>query len=179
MQSTARQMIARQGREKQRYSATGARMVAGVVALSPDKRKILVISSSKGNRSKAVIPKGGYETDEASAQAAALREAWEEAGVEGRITRELGVIEDMRPAAVFSQMKNPSLGTGDWERGAGVHPKAEYHMFEMEVEMEAEVWPESSTRMRRWVTYREILKMMSSRPELLEAVKRSSVIKEE
>lgn len=159
------------------YSASGARLVAGVVALSRDKTKVLLITSS-ARPDKFVMPKGGYETDEDSPEAAALREAWEEAGIEGKISTSLGVIEDMRPAKTFTGVSDPGLGVGDWEHGNGLPPRSEFYFFEMTVEKEAEEWPESFRRVRRWVGYSEACANLKSRPELLEALRRSSIVKD-
>ncbi|KAK9449080.1 NUDIX hydrolase domain-like protein [Limtongia smithiae] len=153
-------MVAREGREKQRYASSGARLVAGVVALSADKTRVLLITST-ASATKFVLPKGGFETDEPTAQHAAMREAWEEAGVLGSIGRELGVIDDPRPARLYS----PTV------------PRAEYHFFEMHVEKEAERWPECDKRTRLWASYAEAARLLC-RPELVEALNRSSIAKD-
>lgn len=54
------------------YAADGSRLVAGVVAVSSDKRKVLVVESTNRNNH-WVLPKGGYETDEATPEDAASR----------------------------------------------------------------------------------------------------------
>jgi len=46
--------------------------VCGVVAVSKDKRKILVVESTQ-RKNHWVLPKGGFETDEARPEDAALR----------------------------------------------------------------------------------------------------------
>lgn len=51
----------------------GSRLVCGVVAVSKDKRKILVVESTQ-RKNHWVLPKGGFETDEATPEDAALRE---------------------------------------------------------------------------------------------------------
>ena len=54
------------------YAADGSRLVAGVVAVSVDRRKVLVVEST--NRvNHWVLPKGGYETDEPRPEDAAAR----------------------------------------------------------------------------------------------------------
>lgn len=67
---------ARHGREKQRYDGD-TRLVAGCLPVLPDGR-VLLIGSVKGTD--WLLPKGGWEHDETSAEAA-VREAYEEAGV--------------------------------------------------------------------------------------------------
>ncbi|KAF8541021.1 NUDIX hydrolase domain-like protein [Trichophaea hybrida] len=131
-----------------RYAADGSRLVAGVVAVSVDRRRVLVVEST--NRvNHWVLPKGGYETDEARPEDAASREAWEEAGITGRITRALGEIRDLRP---------PAKGL----------PRSE-----------EDRWPEMHKRKRRWLTYEEAKSCFQSmnRPELIEALDRSSVLR--
>lgn len=67
---------ARQGREKCRYDGD-TRLVAGCLPVTPD-GKLVLIGSVK--RSDWILPKGGWDTDETAAEAA-VREAYEEAGV--------------------------------------------------------------------------------------------------
>jgi diphosphoinositol-polyphosphate diphosphatase len=129
------------------------------VPLSADKTKVLMIQSAGPGG--WVLPKGGWETDEATPQQAACREAWEEAGVVCTIQRDLGIIPDMRP---------PSLVT--------LHaPKASYHFFEVRVDKEESQWPEMHKRKRQWVPYATAASALVGRPELLEALNRSSVIR--
>lgn len=79
-------MQAREGRELQRYGDGGVRLVSGVVPFF-EGRLVLVSSRSSG---KWVLPKGGWELDE-TAEAAAAREGYEEAGVLGHVLRYVGV----------------------------------------------------------------------------------------
>ncbi|KAF8245236.1 hypothetical protein K440DRAFT_413788 [Wilcoxina mikolae CBS 423.85] len=155
----SRSMESRVGRVKQRYAADGSRLVAGVVAVSVDRRRVLVVEST--NRvNHWVLPKGGYETDEARPEDAAAREAWEEAGITGRITRALGEIRDPRP---------PAKGL----------LRTLYYFFEFHVEREEDRWPEMHKRKRRWLTYEEAKSCFQTmnRPELIEALDRSSVLR--
>lgn len=107
------------------------------------------------------MPKGGWETDEATAADAAMREAWEEAGIISRVTRDLGAIPDMRAS---SQVTNQA-------------PRALYQFFEVAVEREEATWPEAHKRKRQWVTYPQAVQALAGRPELLEALNRSSVLR--
>jgi diphosphoinositol-polyphosphate diphosphatase len=139
------------------YSTNGERLVAGVVPVSPDKSKVLVVQSARPGG--WVLPKGGWELDEATAQQAACREAWEEAGVVCTVTRDLGMIADMRdPSQITVQA-----------------PKVLYHFFEVRVDREELQWPEMHKRKRQWVTYAQAAAALIGRPELLEALSRSSV----
>ncbi|PLB40195.1 NUDIX hydrolase [Aspergillus candidus] len=153
----SRSMESRVGRKNQRYGSKGERLVAGVVPLSADKTRVLMIQSA--GRGGWVLPKGGWETDEASASQAACREAWEEAGVICTVQRDLGMIPDMRPSNLLT----------------ATAPKASYHFFEVAVEREEEQWPEMHKRKRQWVPYAQAAASLASRPELLEALNRSSL----
>lgn len=155
-------MESRVGRVKQRYGPDGSRLVAGVVAVSADRRKVLVMESTN-RASHWVLPKGGYETDEARPEDAACREAWEEAGITGRVTRTLGEIKDPRPPNAVPKGQ----------------PRSLYYFFEFHVEREEERWPEMHKRKRRWLTYEEASACFLSmnRPELKEALDRSSVLR--
>ncbi|RAL17814.1 NUDIX hydrolase [Aspergillus homomorphus CBS 101889] len=157
MSEQPRSMESRVGRKNQRYGPKGERLVAGVVPLSADKTLVLMIQSA--GRGGWVLPKGGWETDENCAQQAACREAWEEAGVICTVHKDLGQIPDMRPSSSLSTQA----------------PKASYQFFEVTVEREEEQWPEMHKRKRQWVTYKQAADALASRPELLEALNRSSM----
>jgi len=154
-----RSMEARTGRNNQRYGPQGERLVAGVVPLSADKTKVLVIQSTR--RANWVLPKGGWETDEATPQQAACREAWEEAGVVCTVQRDLGKIAEMRPSGQLTQEA----------------PKAEYRFYEVSVEREEAQWPEMHKRARMWMGYQQAAQALASRPELMEALNRSSIVR--
>ena len=131
--------------------------MAGVVPLCSDKSKVLMIQSSRRNG--WVLPKGGWDKDEKTASAAAAREAWEEAGVIVRVDKDLGHIPDTRPTT--AQTKNA--------------PKASYQFFDAIVTEEKADWPEKSKRDRRWFTFAQASQLLQDRPELTEALKRSSL----
>lgn len=150
-------MEARVGRKNQRYGSKGERLVAGVVPLSADKTKVLMIQSAGPGG--WVLPKGGWELDEKTAQDAACREAWEEAGVVCTVSRDLGLIPDMRPSETLSAQA----------------PKASYQFFEVTVDREENDWPEKHKRRRQWVCYAQAAHALINRPELLEALNRSSL----
>ena len=141
------------------YGAHGERLVAGVVPLSSDKKKVLLIQSTR--RGGWVLPKGGWETDEGSAEEAACREAWEEAGIECKIQRDLGKIPDKRPP----------------EQLTAHAPKAIFQFYEVSVEKEATQWPEKNKRGRQWMSYQEAKDALTSRPELLDALNKSSIVR--
>jgi diphosphoinositol-polyphosphate diphosphatase len=125
--------------------------VAGVVALSEDKFYVLLVQSNSGRG--WVLPKGGWETDEATAQEAACREAWEEGGVVCQITYDLGPISEKK----------------------GDKIKTEYHWYEATVEKLEDKWPEMERRQRAWMTFSQAEQALEGRPELLEALRRCTM----
>lgn len=139
------------------YGSNGERLVAGVVPLCADKSKVLLIQSS--NRKNWVLPKGGWELDEATAAAAACREAWEEGGIICKVEKDLGMIADTRTNGALTKSA----------------PKASYQFFEVTVTEEKAVWPEQHKRTRAWYTYAQATQLLAQRPELLEALRRSSL----
>ena len=141
------------------YGPRGERLVAGIVPLTADKSQVLLIQSTRRNG--WVLPKGGWELDEPTASAAAQREAWEEAGIIVKIEQELGHIADTRPTSAQTEHA----------------PKASYQFFEATVTEEKAEWPEKHKRNRQWYSYSQALQLLAQRPELLEALKRSSIKK--
>ncbi|KAI5202415.1 hypothetical protein E4T38_05541 [Aureobasidium subglaciale] len=141
------------------YGSQGERLVAGIVPLSKDRKNVLLIQSMR--RGGWVIPKGGWEVDETVEQAA-CREAWEESGAICKIQADLGKIPEKRkPEQLTTQA-----------------PKAAYHFFEATVDEVKEEWPEKHKRKRRWMGYKEAIVLLKDRPELAEALNRSSIDKE-
>lgn len=135
-------VVARQGRELQRYTSSGGRRVVGCIpyrikmsdSFSDDIDKqvqVLVISSQKGHG--MMFPKGGWELDETMKQAAS-REALEEAGVHGHVEGNLG-----------KWMYKSNRYNIFYE---GV-------MFPLNVTEELSYWPEMAVRKRRWVSAAE------------------------
>ena len=119
----------------------------------------MLIQSS--NRKGWVLPKGGWETDEGTQEEAACREAWEEAGIECKIDKDLGTIDEKR--SELQIRKNPFA------------PRAAYRFYEVKVKEEKESWPESHKRTRAWMSYAKAREFLKDRPELLEALERSSI----
>ncbi|GAB7337290.1 hypothetical protein MBLNU457_g2653t2 [Dothideomycetes sp. NU457] len=149
-----RSMEARVGRDNQRE-----RLVAGIVPLSSDRKQVMLIQSTR--HLGWVLPKGGWETDEPTQEDAAKREAWEEAGVIVTVQRDLGEIPEQRKS----------------EQLTAQAPKAAYHFFEATVTEEQEQWPEMHKRRRKWMGYNEAIGLLKERPELSEALNRSSIDK--
>lgn len=141
------------------YGAQGERLVAGIVPMASDRKLVLLIQSTRHNG--WVLPKGGWETDEPTQEEAAKREAWEEAGVVVKIQKDLGTITERRSADQYTKEA----------------PKATYRFYEATVEEEKAKWPEMHKRRRKWMTYKEAIGLLQGRPELLEALERSSLDK--
>ncbi|CAL9043906.1 nudix hydrolase 17, mitochondrial-like [Musa acuminata AAA Group] len=132
------ELVSRRGRTLQRYNS-GCRLVAGCIPYRFKKMdkpsladidraiEVMVVSSQKGRE--LMFPKGGWELDE-SMQAAASREAFEEAGVRGKFEGKLG--------------KWPS------KEQDKIH-----HMFAMRVTEVLPQWPEMNARERKWVSVAE------------------------
>ncbi|KAK8967329.1 hypothetical protein KSP40_PGU001403 [Platanthera guangdongensis] len=133
-------MASRQGRQLQRYSSGGGRLVVGCIPYKFDlncsscdllrSMEVLVISSQKGYG--MMFPKGGWESDETIKQAA-CREALEEAGVQGELERRLG----------------------QWKYTSSIQTVNEGILFPLNVTEELLHWPEMSVRQRRWVSVAE------------------------
>ena len=145
--------------ECSRYGPSGERLVAGVVPLSADRTLVLLIQSSA--RKGWVLPKGGWETDERTQEEAACREAWEEAGIECKVEKDLGEVDEKRSEAQLR--KNPHA------------PRATYRFYEVRVKEEKDSWPEKHKRDRMWMPYSKAKDLLKDRPELLEALERSSI----
>ena len=105
--------------------------------------EVLMLNSKKGPRGAddgrdLIFPKGGWETDETSAEAAA-RESMEEGGVRGRVSTLQNTYE------FVSRSRVRAGHDGD-------EAKCVAHVFTMEVEEELERWPEEQVRTRHWLT---------------------------
>jgi 8-oxo-dGTP pyrophosphatase MutT (NUDIX family) len=87
-----------------------------------------------------VIPKGHIEDGHTPAEAAA-REAWEEAGLRGRI--------DPEPLGSFTYKKN--------------NRRHKVTVFRMAADVEHELWPERLVRQRQWVTIDEALRRVKEK----------------
>ena len=143
--------------DKTGYGSQGERLVAGIVPLSTDKYYVLLVQNTM--RDGWVLPKGSWELDEATAQDAAKREAWEQAGINCEITYDLGMIPEERGA--------------DYQISTA--PKASYHFFEAVVKEQELQWPEMHNHRRQWSTYTQAREALAPRPELLDALDRCTM----
>ncbi|CAI4064260.1 hypothetical protein N7582_002655 [Saccharomyces uvarum] len=178
--SIVRSETSREGRENQVYSAvTGARLVAGCICLTPDRKEVLMISSSV-HKKKWIVPKGGVEKDEPNYETTAQRETWEEAGCVGKIVASLGIVEDMRPPKDWNKDIKQFETARDDPEVAKHPPRTEFHFYELEIEKLIDKFPECHKRHRKLYTYADAKKNLikAKRPELLEALNRSSIIKD-
>lgn len=163
---------AREGRDNQVYNEDGARMVAGCICLNEAKDKVILILSSV-HKGKWVLPKGGIETDEKDDyMLTAVRESWEEAGVEGKILQKLPVVYDHRKKAPVIKGEFDPLKP---------QPKTEFHFYELVVDNLEKKWPECNKRERRWCTYSEAKHELikAKRTELVEALDSSGIVRDD
>jgi len=142
-----------------RYGSDGSRYINGALIMSPDRHKVLVLKSTN-ETSKSVydLPRGYWQVNDDNGQAAAaLREAWQKAGVIGKI------IKGIEPAPAEEPDEN---GLADW-----------HSYFEVEVEKERQKWPSSQQWQRIWLNYREARTKLSDQPDLIRALERSTIFK--
>ncbi|KAH8995009.1 NUDIX hydrolase domain-like protein [Lactarius hatsudake] len=123
------------------------RVVCCAIPIARAAGKILVITSRKRPNC-WVLPKGGWESTDVELEAAALREASEEAGVRGTITRFVTTV----PAAAST-----------------------YHFFELDVASLDSEWLESKERRREWVDFAEAMQRIAWKPELAQGLAMSSL----
>jgi len=123
------------------------RVVCCAIPITSAAGKVLVITSRK-RQDLWVLPKGGWEPTDVILEAAASREALEEAGVRGRITRYVTTIKS---------------------------PSTTYHFYELEVSSLDRDWLESKERRREWVDYAEALRRIAWKPELAQGLSLSSL----
>jgi len=182
-------MSARTGRTTARYTPeSNRRLCAGIVALStrsteesPGHHTHVLVTSSSRHPERFVLPKGGWEQDE-SAEHAALREGWEEAGVVGKITKFLAQVVDPRPPNKVKDKdkkrkhKVNNIVTDASTTGEEYVPRAEYRYYEVDVDNLATEYPESGERIRRWMNFEEAMQALSWRPEMAEVLKMSQII---
>ncbi|GMH20198.1 hypothetical protein Nepgr_022039 [Nepenthes gracilis] len=144
------ELVARTGRLQQRYE-DGCRLIAGCIpfryrsplegdgAIDGKTVEVLMINSTSGPG--LVFPKGGWEDDE-TVEAAAIREAIEEAGVKGDLLDLLGCYD----------FKSKTLQDENCPGGL-----CKAAMFALHVREELQSWPEQNTRQRSWLTIPEAL----------------------
>ncbi|KAJ1653878.1 hypothetical protein IWQ61_006087 [Dispira simplex] len=133
--------------------ADGVRQVSGGVPIDYQTKKILLISSRQ-HPQRYILPKGGWERNE-TREEGAIRETFEEAGLQARVVHHLGTW-DLHPRKDIE------------------HIKAEMAFYELAVEKVYDEWPEKEERRRIWVTFDEALGLLSN-PIMLQAVEKCSL----
>ncbi|EIN04061.1 hypothetical protein PUNSTDRAFT_108927 [Punctularia strigosozonata HHB-11173 SS5] len=123
------------------------RIVCCAIPIARASGKVLVITSRK-RPDRWVLPKGGWEATDRVLEAAASREALEEAGVRGTITRFVVTI----PSA-----------------------SSTYHFYELDVSSLDADWLESGERRREWVDFAEAVNRVSWKAELAQGLMLSSL----
>lgn len=142
-------LVARTGRHHQRYDH-GYRLVAGCVpfrfradrTLKNDVHhtiEVMMVTTQGGPG--LLFPKGGWETDE-TAEEAACREAYEEAGVRGDLKGCIGSWD-------FKSKRQQSHHSPEGLCRA--------YMFALIVKEELDTWPEQHSRERHWLTVAEAM----------------------
>ncbi|KZT53505.1 hypothetical protein CALCODRAFT_440012 [Calocera cornea HHB12733] len=124
-----------------RADAVRPRVVCCAIPIHRPSGKVMIITSRK-RPGQWVLPKGGWENGETLEQAAA-REALEEAGVRGTITRYVTTF--------------PSDQTI-------------FHVYEMDVSSVDDQWMEGHERTREWVDLAEAYKRVQWKDELGQAL---------
>ena len=76
-------------------------------------------------------------------------------------TRDLGWIRDGRTAKETTPQA----------------PRALFQFFEVRVDREEGEWPEKHKRGRMWMAFKEAKEALKGRPELLEALEKSSIVR--
>ncbi|ESK93963.1 nudix family protein [Moniliophthora roreri MCA 2997] len=123
------------------------RVVCCAIPIARAAGKVLVVTSRKRPDS-WVLPKGGWESSDVKLENAALREALEEAGVRGTISRYVVTIPT---------------------------PSATYHFYELDVVSLEQDWLERNERKREWVDYAEAVRRLEWKAELSQGLRSSSL----
>ncbi|KAJ7019855.1 NUDIX hydrolase domain-like protein [Mycena alexandri] len=123
------------------------RIVCCAIPIARAAAKVLLITSRK-RPDNWVLPKGGWEASDVRLEAAASREALEEAGVRGTITRY--VTTQQTPSTI-------------------------YHFYELDVVTLDQDWLESNERRREWVDYAEAVRRLEWKAELAAGLRMSSL----
>ncbi|GLB40255.1 putative NUDIX domain containing protein [Lyophyllum shimeji] len=140
------------------------RVVCCAIPIARAAGKVLVVTSRKrpnnwvceyrftlagrSSRPPLTLPKGGWEPSDVQLEAAASREALEEAGVRGTITRFVITIPT---------------------------PSTTYHFYELDVAALEQDWLERNERRREWVDYAEAVRRLEWKSELAQGLKLSSL----
>jgi 8-oxo-dGTP pyrophosphatase MutT (NUDIX family) len=111
---------------------------SGVIPYRVDDGKIEVLLITSVRRGRWIIPKGVVERHLSPAESA-RKEAWEEAGVTGEISRSV-------------------VGTYQYRKWGG---KCTVTVYLLKVEKTSDDWPESRMRKRRWMSIGQAAKVVA------------------
>ena len=112
-----------------------------------DELEVLLVTSVR--RGRWIVPKGVVERQMTPAESA-RKEAWEEAGVDGKISSRV-------------------IGVYQYEKWGGLCSVAVYLM---ELTSEEDDWPERKVRRRRWMSFKKAMKAIEN-PDLSEILGRA------
>ena len=131
-----------------------------VIAYLPGKKPQKIVLATSLGRKRWVLPKGHID-DGNTPQDAALIEAFEEAGVKGRI-----------------QSKS-ALGTHDYVKPDDTEKNRYFtDVYLMAVDKELDDWPERKERNRTWMTFAEAIDALEE-PDLKKIVKKAAKLIDE
>ncbi|MDN2565973.1 NUDIX hydrolase [Aquibium sp. A9E412] len=138
-------------RVRRLFGANPARIQVAALPWRPAGGGVEVLLVTSRGTGRWVLPKGWPEGDEAL-HAAALREAAEEAGVDGRISRD--------PCGSYFYGKTAA---------SGLTRRCEVAVFPLAVAHEADSWPEKAVRERVWLAPAEAARRVAE-PDLGELI---------
>lgn len=121
---------------------------------------LFLLCSSRKHADRWVLPKGGVEKGETSAEAA-VREGWEEAGFRGTH------LVSLSPSIAVARPSKPKHHADDV-------PRALYDFELCLVTRLEQDWPEKHERTRRWATRDEVERLTSWRNEVAAGLGRVS-----
>ncbi|KAL6931869.1 uncharacterized protein HGUI_03962 [Hanseniaspora guilliermondii] len=178
------------GQRETQLFIKGYRIVAGCIIIDEKTQKVMLLTY--GNSHHYHSPKGGVEIDELkytktnrtenyegipnvgySFMESALRETWEEAGVKGTISKELGLYYYYDSSVITDKLH-------EWvNKKPKKFPKSIEYYYEMKVEEVCDVWPDGPVRPRKWFGLQECLDELVSngRYAQFKAVLKSSLVK--
>lgn len=125
-----------------------AQVQAAALPWRRHKNRIEVLLVTSRDSGRWILPKGWPRKDE-PLHLAAQREAFEEAGIRGRIS---------------------AVPLGRFRSGRKHSPNREIHVFALEVQKVEEHWPEAGQRERRWLSPKKAAKRISE-PSLARLVR--------
>lgn len=179
------------GQRETQLFIKGYRIVAGCIIIDEKTKKLMLLTY--GDSHHYHFPKGGVETNELkykkmektenyedipnvgySFMESALRETWEEAGVKGTISKELGMYYYYNSSVITDKLH-------EWvNKKLKKFPKSIEYYYEMKVEKVCDVWPDGSVRPRKWFGLQECLDELVSngRYAQFKAVLECSLVKD-